>query len=100
MNGTQDARFPLGRVHVTERAAQVLNETDGTLPVLLMRHGRGDWGKVTEFRKRKNDEAIKNGGVLISVHLTSKKAPVRILTRADRTRTVIYTMQDMCGDRP
>jgi hypothetical protein len=100
MNGTQDARFPLGRVHVTERAAKVLNETGETVPVLLMRHGRGDWGKVTEFRKRKNEEAIKNGGVLISVHATSKKSPVRILTRADRTRTVIYTMQDLYGDRP
>lgn len=100
MNGTQDARFPLGGVHVSERAAKIINESEETLPVLLMRHGRGDWGKVTEFRKRKNDEAIENGGVLISVHLTSRNAPVRILTRADRTRTIIYTRQDMCGDQP
>jgi hypothetical protein len=99
MNGTQDARFPLGRVHVTERAAKALNEADETVPVLLVRHGSGDWGKVTKSRRQRNEEGVENGGVLVSVHLTSKKAPVRILTRADRTRTVIYTMQDLYGDR-
>lgn len=100
MSEVQNARFPLGGVHVSERAAKIINESKETLLGLLVRHGRGDWGKVTEFRKRKNEEAIKNGGVLISVHVTSKKTPVRILTRSDRTRTIIYTLQDMCGDQP
>lgn len=98
MHGTQ--RFPIGRVQVTERAAKAINESEETLPVLLMRHARGDWGQVTEFRKRKNEEGIEKGDVLISVHATSSKAPVRFLTRADRTLTIIFTRQDMCGDGP
>lgn len=100
MKGSHNTRFPVGRVHVTERAAKVINEAEETIPVLLTRHAHGQWGEVSMVRKRKNEEGVRNGGVLLSVHTTSSKAQVRLLTRADRALTVIYTSGDMCGDQP
>lgn len=99
MKDHQSTRFPVGKVHVTERAAKAINESEETVPVLLTRHAHGQWGQVSKSRKHKNEEGVRSGGVLLSVHATSTKTKIRLLTRADRTLTVIYTGADMYGDR-
>jgi hypothetical protein len=94
-NGT--GKFEMGTLSVSEKAEHALAFAEETLLVLLTRHIRGEWGEVTKKRKQANEKAARQGGPILSIYSTSKGDKIRVLTRADRSRTVIYTNQDLWG---
>ena len=94
-NGT--VKFEMGTLSVSEKAEHALAFAEETLGMLLTRHAQGEWGEVTKKRKQANERAVCQNGPILSLYTTSKGDKIRVLTRADRTLTVIYTNQDLWG---
>ena len=87
-------KFPLGRLMATPAALQRLAEqTQHTSWALLLRHWQGDWGEVCAEDAGLNDQALMDGGRLLSVyHLSS--GTVWIITEADRSCTTLLNPED------
>jgi hypothetical protein len=86
-------RFPLGRVVGTANALERLNALGIDPLPLLRRHITGDWGDVGPEDRALNDEALADGGRLMSVY----KLPavtVWIITEWDRSVTTILLPED------
>jgi hypothetical protein len=62
------ARFNLGRVVATPGALERAAAHDLNLLQLLARLLSGDWGDTCAQDKRTNDQALKNGGRVLSVY--------------------------------
>jgi hypothetical protein len=60
---------------------------------LIKRHATGDWGDVDAEDGKANDEALKNGGRLLSAY-TVKGVKVWVITEADRSSTTLLLPQD------
>jgi hypothetical protein len=58
--------FPLGFVAVTAGAQERLSP--GDIESALNRHARADWGDMGEEDRRHNDQALRTGGGVLSVH--------------------------------
>ena len=68
----------------------VLHEVSrGDMGTALSRHVRGDWGDVCEDDKQANDNALRNGGRLLSSYLGSDGTKFWIITEADRSVTTL-----------
>ena len=74
--------FDLGRLRVTPAALQIIRESGQWLDEFLNRHIHGDWGHVFEEDKRQNDQAVLNGGRIVSVYRTDNGTKIRIVTEA------------------
>ena len=90
----RSGQFPLGRLMATPAALQRLAEqTEHNSQSLLLRHWRGDWGEVCAEDAGLNDQALVDGGRLLSVyHLSS--GTVWIITEADRSCTTLLNPGD------
>jgi hypothetical protein len=75
-------RFPLGRTVATPAvlAAGV------NLQRLLWRHHRGDWGDLDHEDSALNEQALIDGGRILSAHQTPA-GRIYIITEADRSST-------------
>jgi hypothetical protein len=82
-------RFSLGEIVATRGALSVL-EKSGQSPLLfLVRHARGDWGEVGKEDWDANNEAVQNGGRLLSAYRTSLNERLWIITEWDRSVTTL-----------
>ena len=61
--------FDLGQVVATPAVLAHLDKHGVYPSVLLGQHGHGDWGVVDAHDAKCNEEAIKNGGRLISAYV-------------------------------
>ena len=61
---------------------RVLEESGQSPGFFLDRHVQGDWGLVNEQDKRLNDEALVDGGRLLSAYRTLLGARIWIITEA------------------
>ena len=59
----------------------------------LVRHLNGDWGDLSEADKAANNEALQNGGRLISAYHAPDGTKFWIITEADRSFTT-YLLPD------
>ena len=84
--------MPLGNVYITANAERTL------LPVAIIlsldRHARGDWGEPCDEDRQANDDALKNGGRLLSVYRTKEGTKFWIITEADRSATTVLLPED------
>jgi len=81
--------FPLGRLMATPGALAALT-TSGESPArFLDRHAKGDWGEVCPEDGRLNDEAVGDGGRILSAYRTAKGVRIWIITEADRSATTV-----------
>ena len=80
-------RFPLGRVVITCRAARVIPKEDAISA--LQRFARGDWGDLDCHDAAQNEQALKDGSRLLSVHHASNGVTFWIVTEADRAVTTV-----------
>lgn len=56
----------------------------------IARHLRGDWGNVTGKVKAKNNDAVENGGRILSAYnIDDEDEKLLIITEADRSVTTI-----------
>jgi len=80
--------FELGDFEISTAVADLLSEAE--VRRLVLRHGRGDWGSVSEHRRKMNDAfaSPKNhavGSYAQSLHET-KNLQVAVLTKQERGR--------------
>ena len=65
-------------------------ERAGQSPVVFLeRHRSGDWGEVSPSDARLNDEALREGGRLLSSYRTVKREALWVITEYDRSVTTI-----------
>lgn len=90
--------FSLGRVVVTAPVDALMKEDPKFrkfVQLALGKHANGDWGKLSEEDKQKNDEALVTGERILSSYKrpgTGKDEPnarIWIITEADRKSTTI-----------
>lgn len=61
--------------------------------VCIYRHGKNDWGDMCDEDKEANDEALKDGGRLMS-SFNYEDTNVWIITEADRRVTTVLFPED------
>ncbi|QDU96224.1 hypothetical protein [Lignipirellula cremea] len=82
-------RFPLGQVVATPGALDAL-ETNGQTPIeLLQRHIVLDPGELDEEDQQTNEQAVADGGRILSSYLLKDATKVWGITEADRSSTCI-----------
>jgi hypothetical protein len=87
------ALFTLGQIVIRPRAAILLQNT-GTNPAsLFLRHVTGDWGDVGNDQRRANEQAIREGGRILSAY-GHGNLRLYVITEADRSATTIRTEND------
>ncbi|MBX9789899.1 MAG: hypothetical protein K2Y37_13360 [Pirellulales bacterium] len=88
-------KFPLGEILVTPRARQALAASSQSIEELLARHQSGDWGEVTVDERRLNDEGVTKRFNLVSAYRTGNGERLMIVTKADRTTTLVHLSPDI-----
>ena len=89
---TANPRFNPGRLMITRNARDVLPRSE--INAAINRHLRGDWGDVCKSDKGINDDALKNGGRLLSVYHTKDDVTFWIITEADYSATTVLLPSD------
>lgn len=85
-------RFNPSRLMITRNAKETLPRLD--INVAVNRHLAGDWGDVCEADKGVNEDALKNGGRLLSVYHTQGGVKFWIITEADYSATTVLLPSD------
>jgi hypothetical protein len=81
------AKFRFGQLLITVEAQAVLSRKD--IVHSLLRHLSGDWGECNEASFRENEFCMTNGGTLISHYTTNCRKELHIMTKANRSATII-----------
>jgi hypothetical protein len=74
--------FPLGQIVGTPAALEAIAEAGQPPEFFLDKHGHGDWGELCEEDKQLNDQALLDGGRLLSAYKTLKGERIWIITEA------------------
>ncbi|MEK4983569.1 hypothetical protein [Bacillus sp. FSL K6-6540] len=85
-------KFSLGAVFATPGVFDLVSEEERIRA--LTRHHNGDWGDVSEEDSKSNDEALENGGRLLSAYVTAKGDRFWIITEADRSSTTFLLPEE------
>lgn len=86
---TNPALFLLGQVVATPGSLEVFQQQeDISIHQCLLNHQEGDWGELCSDDKQSNDNAVKNGGRILSSYLIGENK-IWIITEADRSATTI-----------
>ncbi len=87
------ALFTLGKI-VIQPQAELSMRMQGINPAsLLLRHVCGDWGEANDYQRRTNDEAVREGGRILSVYGHGRRR-LYVMTQADRRTTSILILQE------
>ena len=78
-------KFSLGQIVATPGALKALAESGQTPDFFLNKHVQGDWGEVCDEDKWLNDQALVNGGRLLSAYRTLRNGRLWVVTEADRS---------------
>jgi hypothetical protein len=76
------SKFPLGQVVATPGALEALADAGQTPSFFLDKHVQGDWGELSTEDTRLNDEALVDGGRLLSAYRTLRNERIWIITEA------------------
>ena len=82
------ALFTLGEIVIEPQAEQSMRMQGINPASLLLRHVTGDWGEASDDQKRTNDQAVREGGRILSVYGHGKRR-LYVMTQADRSTTTI-----------
>ena len=80
--------FAAGTIYVTVGVRELMNDEIHSVIPLFGRHLNQDWGDVCEEDKQSNNQALINGGRLLSSYTLGDET-VWIITEADRSATTI-----------
>ena len=89
---TTKSRFTPGRLMITRNARDTLPRIE--VDVAINRHLAGDWGDVCPPDWQANEDALKNGGRLLSVYHTQGGVKFWIITEADNSATTVLLPSD------
>lgn len=79
-------KFDIGKLVATQRALQEFRRDE--LWDCLVKHMANDWGDLCQEDKDLNDQAVRQGGRILSAY-TVRGKKVWIITEADRASTTI-----------
>lgn len=82
--------FAIGQVHVSEGARAALDAAGATHDLYLERHRSGAWEGTPPDEQEENHAAIREGRGVFTMHTLRGGARLWIVTREDRSRTVIF----------
>lgn len=71
VNSLGGGLFPLGRTVATPGALEALERANVFPATLLAFHHHGEWGQLDEEDRKANDEAVVNGGRILSSYTFS-----------------------------
>jgi hypothetical protein len=89
---TCSPRFSFGQAVITSNAQAQLNAED--VYQALGRHAREDWGEVCPEDAKENDNALLEGGRLLSVYTDRNGTKFWIITEWDRSATTVLLPED------
>lgn len=69
-----------GRLYATPGAIDLLEQIHVSPATLLIRHANGDWGDLCEDDKSANEQAVADGGRLLSAYTFATQAKVWVIT--------------------
>jgi hypothetical protein len=81
--------FPLGRVVATPALLAHMLSIGAVAQPYLVRHQNREWGNLSVTDKRANDQALIDGGRLLSKYMLPDRTPFWIITEADRSSTCL-----------
>ncbi len=83
------SKFNLGRVTSSDGAVQFCRDNGLSMVLdIIFPHSLGEWGDVTDGHREANEDALRDGGQLVSIY-TFPLGKVRVITTADRTSTYV-----------
>ncbi len=82
-----DDKFSLGQVFVTPGVREKV--CPGCVGSALKDHQCGNWGLVSKWDALANEEALKDGGRILSAHFCFGGGRFLIITEADRSKTTV-----------
>lgn len=83
--------FKPGRIGMTRTVADKLEQEE--VFKFIQRHLSGNWGNLSDFDKKLNDRAVKDGDRIVSKYSTSA-GDIYVITEADRSCTkVLFTSE-------
>ncbi|MBO3287577.1 hypothetical protein MKY98_26695 [Paenibacillus sp. FSL M8-0228] len=85
-------KFRLGRVVGTPRCLQAVAEHE--ILLALRWHISGNWGEISEVDKESNEQALKDGGRLLSAYRAASGVRFWIITEADRSVTTLLLPEE------
>ena len=85
--------FTLGEIVIRPRAALLLQNLGMNSASLFLRHVTGDRGDVSDDQRRVNEEAVREGGRILSVYGTGSTR-LYVITEADRSSTLIRSANE------
>jgi len=96
VTGTQydKPRFCLGQIVVTPNALEAMQKAGQNALEMLKRHINGDWGEIDSEDRLANDQAVDNGGRILSAYSLKDGTKLWIITEADRSSTCILLPED------
>ena len=83
--------FALGTVVSTPGAMMALEESRQLPQEFLHRHSTGDWGDLNEHDRQANEQALREGGRLLSAYATKHGIRIWVITEADHSVTTLLT---------
>ena len=78
----------------TPGALEALKQASENAGGYLLRHMSCDWGDMSDEDKQLNEDAIKNGRRVMSVHHTSQGEKLYVITEADRSVTTVLLPEE------
>ena len=87
-----DIKFSSGKTVITKSALKCLPQIE--IDAALYRHFTNDWGDCCEEDWNTNNEALKNGGRLLSVYKSKADIKFGIITEWDRSVTTVLLPED------
>jgi hypothetical protein len=91
--GVMAALFTLGEIVITPEAERLMTMLSINPASLLLRHVTGDWGDASDDQKRTNEEAVREGGRVLSVYGSGRRR-LYVMTNAERSTTTILPRQE------
>ena len=79
---------------VTLGALALLNRAGETPEPYFARHLSGDWGELGEEDRRRNEQAARDGGWVVSVYRTTMGEEVWVATCPDRSESRLCTPEE------
>jgi hypothetical protein len=88
------SKFELGQVVATPATLQALEESGQDVAFFLEKHASSDWGDVCPDDQRANDQALRDGGRLVSLYMTLRGEALLIITEYDRSVTTLMLAEE------
>ena len=86
-------RFRHGRVIMSSRVSDLVQQGRLDVQSYLQRHLSGDWGEVSAQTRQANEAALRTKDTLFSAYAIDSELKLWIITEADRTVTTLLIIR-------